>query len=442
MPTSETLILTGMVATCFNVTITIVVTCIMWNLQGPTSIRRVSDQPSADRLVNEDPGCCETLSGSRNLHAERKTPNPYLDHSRGLLDQSGHFMTHPFAITGEDWDGICDSWRICLSTQTSADLMFNIGLQAEMWEGPLSVSVLTPDRDFTVAIIMIKYLLECFPKVRSRVAFHITYPRDLPPKYVYNDDEERLEYDCKQPEAVNREIVKKIRPERLTQHLKKAAYPQNLLRNLARQGCPSEYSFTPDIDMISAPGMSRKLNEFVSRNSTRSCDHCAYIIPTYEIRSGVENPRTKGELRALLQSKKAQRFHIKVFHLNQHNSQLKKWETEPSRSRELGVMYNISSWTEFWEPVYVARADVPLYDERFVGYGYTRSSQIFEMHEAGYTWHMLNNAFLCHSGFQTRRQRTASRRKQMRHNDHIYGVFKKEIHARYTMDKEESTPAS
>ncbi|XP_064119130.1 beta-1,4-glucuronyltransferase 1-like [Macrobrachium nipponense] len=215
---------------------------------------------------------------------------------------------------------------------------------------------------------MIQYLQKCFPRMMSRVAFHITYPRNLPPKYVVNDDEEQLEYNCKQPESVNREIVEKVRPEKLAQHLKRAAYPQNLLRNLAREGCPAEYSFTPDIDMISAPGMSRKLNEFVSRNSTRSCGRCAYIIPTYEIRAGVEkNPRTKGELKALLKKKKAQRFHIKVFHLNQHNSQLKKWESDKSsRPRKLEVMYNISTWAEFWEPIYVTKADVPPYDERFV----------------------------------------------------------------------------
>ena len=42
----------------------------------------------------------------------------------------------------------------------------------------------------------------------------------------------------------------------------------------------------------------------------------------------------------------------------------------------------------------------PVHDERFIGYGYDRKSQICELHIAGYKFNVLNNEFLVHQGMQ------------------------------------------
>ena len=44
----------------------------------------------------------------------------------------------------------------------------------------------------------------------------------------------------------------------------------------------------------------------------------------------------------------------------------------------------------------LARRSVPLFDERFKQYGFDRQEQICELHVAGYTFSVLNNAFLVH----------------------------------------------
>ena len=49
-----------------------------------------------------------------------------------------------------------------------------------------------------------------------------------------------------------------------------------------------------------------------------------------------------------------------------------------------------------WEPFYIARRSVPLFDERFKQYGFDRIEQICELHVAGYRFSVLNNAFLVH----------------------------------------------
>jgi hypothetical protein len=40
------------------------------------------------------------------------------------------------------------------------------------------------------------------------------------------------------------------------------------------------------------------------------------------------------------------------------------------------VNYNVTNCTPWYEPFYVARADAPGYDERFIGYGFTRNTQV------------------------------------------------------------------
>merc|ERR1712130_1030886 len=45
-----------------------------------------------------------------------------------------------------------------------------------------------------------------------------------------------------------------------------------------------------------------------------------------------------------------------------------------------------------YEPLYVARAETPQFDERFIGFGMTRNTQVYEMYVAGFKFHLLNNA--------------------------------------------------
>ena len=36
-----------------------------------------------------------------------------------------------------------------------------------------------------------------------------------------------------------------------------------------------------------------------------------------------------------------------------------------------------------YEPVYISRADSPQFDERFIGYGLTRNTQVLNIHRKG-----------------------------------------------------------
>nr|XP_053648251.1 xylosyl- and glucuronyltransferase LARGE2s-like [Cherax quadricarinatus] len=113
------------------------------------------------------------------------------------------------------------------------------------------------------------------------------------------------------------------------------------------------------------------------------------------------------------------------------------WEAreleQPSEGR-VTVSHDVTNFEFFYEPFYVARDDVPPHDERFLGYGFTRNTQVYEMHVSGYTFHVLSPIFTLHWGMQVKRSRPAWREKQNNANRRLFEGFKREVFARYGKD--------
>lgn len=65
------------------------------------------------------------------------------------------------------------------------------------------------------------------------------------------------------------------------------------------------------------------------------------------------------------------------------------------KSPQTSVSFN-ATWVKNWEPFYISRRNVPMFDERFKQYGFDRQEQICELRVAGYTFSVLNNHFLVH----------------------------------------------
>lgn len=53
-----------------------------------------------------------------------------------------------------------------------------------------------------------------------------------------------------------------------------------------------------------------------------------------------------------------------------------RWEKETNYSPDTHVSHNVTNFEFFYEPFYVASDLVPVHDERFLGYGFTRNSQV------------------------------------------------------------------
>ena len=86
-------------------------------------------------------------------------------------------------------------------------------------------------------------------------------------------------------------------------------------------------------------------------------------------------PRNKTELLELLHKKLARRFHSAYFNMATAKSNLGRWE-KVVEEKELAIAYKVAGFEFYYEPIYVARADTPPFDEMFVGYGMTRNTQV------------------------------------------------------------------
>ena len=99
------------------------------------------------------------------------------------------------------------------------------------------------------------------------------------------------------------------------------------MRNTAKNGCQTNYTLTPDIDMIPNAGLDLQLDAFLERvencdenydayetEDCDMCDKCAFVVPVYEIADNVTRfPANKTELITYLRANKAREFH-KVSH--------------------------------------------------------------------------------------------------------------------------------
>lgn len=56
-----------------------------------------------------------------------------------------------------------------------------------------------------------------------------------------------------------------------------------------------------------------------------------------------------------------------------------RWQNTITSGSEIQVSHAVTNFEFLYEPFYVASDDVPLHDERFVGYGYTRNTQVFPL---------------------------------------------------------------
>jgi len=353
---------------------------------------------------------------------------------QGVYDRWRLFKVHNFAVTGDKWSEYSGR-QVCIGTHSSLDRMHWIVQMANRWKGPLSVALFLPDVEYSIALIFIKFLRNCYPAVRDQVSFHIIYPDEYPPKNMSHLEGIIDAIPCESPHVVIGNLLT-LRPVEMTVWRETLRYPQNLARNTGKQGCQTPFSIVPDADMIPSAHMAEKLEEFLAREEVLECDKCAYVIPVYEIKSAISRdsmPANKTELLFLLERYFARRFHQTVYLLNQLSSDLDKWESIPDQNTtEVG--YEVEHFLFKYEPLYVTRSEVPIFDERFIGFGMTRNTQAYEMFVAGYRFLVLNNLMMNHWGLQKRETRPKWRQMQHFLNNRLFKGFAREIAARYNRD--------
>ncbi|KAL1490529.1 hypothetical protein ABEB36_013207 [Hypothenemus hampei] len=350
----------------------------------------------------------------------------------GRSDDRLNYKLYDNIIIGDKFIQLSEKYETCLATQSSLDKIASLIESSLYWGGPISLATFASNElELNRLLLYIMYLRKCNTRIRDKVSFHLATIKG-PTKFTIN--EERLEsLTCGNPMGVLKDLIKDkslkrgVYPWRL-----KTPYPQNLLRNLARKNCQSKYVFLTDVDIIPSKGMAESLNDFFERQFCEG--KCAYVVPTYELDERVFFPPNKTDLIRMAKKGLARPFHHKVFIYNQYATNFSRWQTYKDPDQKIRVSHPVTNFEFLYEPFYIATDTVPPHDERFVGYGYTRNSQVYEMFVAGYEFYVLSPIFTCHWGLQVKRSRPPWREHQNNLNRKQFDQFKKEIFSKYSKD--------
>uniref|UniRef100_A0A0A9XNH9 Beta-1,4-glucuronyltransferase 1 n=1 Tax=Lygus hesperus TaxID=30085 RepID=A0A0A9XNH9_LYGHE len=331
------------------------------------------------------------------------------------------------ALVGERYLQISDEYSVCLATQTSLEKLDSLVQISNHWSGPISIAVfVVSDDEYAIVQEYVKYMIQCFPRVKDHVSFHLAFPKGQvptsspPPKSI-------SEWNCREPTAVL-EGLGQQRSEEMNQWHRKYPYPQNHMRNLARKNCQTPQVLLTDVDVIPSIGAAEGLNEFFK--TIKNCSKCAFVIPTYEVATGQAFPKTKEQLVWLSRAGLARPFHQKVFLHNSFATNHSKWE-EDVKQEHVHVSHTVTHFKFYYEPFYISEDSAPAHDERFIGYGLTKNTQVYEMVVAGYEFFVLSPVFMVHWGLQNNLRRPGWREKQNNNNYRKLHFFRKEIHIRY-----------
>ena len=293
------------------------------------------------------------------------------DRTIGVFDKHRSFKIHMFSSVGDSWSNLSLSSALCLGTQSSVDRLDNLVEIAASWSGPISVAVFAPSVELSLGLRYIQFLKQCFPKIQRQVVFHLIYPVEYHGEFGLNNINKRL-MNCLEPKQ-ELEALMRLRPSKMLQWREEYPYPQNLLRNLAKAGCQTNFTFIPDIDMVPSQDMNLQMETFLTEHK---CEKCAFVIPTYEIsRKAQHLPANKTDLLTFIKEKNARQFHQKLYSVNQKSSNLNRWE-KIHQAEKMEIAYKVEKYLFKYEPIYISKSDTPQYDERFVGFGLTRNTQV------------------------------------------------------------------
>ncbi|KAI8781242.1 xylosyl- and glucuronyltransferase LARGE1-like [Biomphalaria glabrata] len=165
-------------------------------------------------------------------------------------------------------------------------------------------------------------------------------------------------------------------------------YPVNYLRNIAISQVRTPYMFLSDIDFLPMYGLYEYLKKAIPMTELATHKK-ALVVPAFETqRYRLQFPKSKTELLSMLDMGTLFTFRYHVWPKGHESTNFAKWRTATTP-------YTVR-WALDFEPYVVVAKDIPLYDQRFLGFGWNKVSHIMELDAQGYEFVVLPNAFIIH----------------------------------------------
>ncbi|KAB7502417.1 Beta-1,4-glucuronyltransferase 1 [Armadillidium nasatum] len=270
--------------------------------------------------------------------------------------------------------------EITLVSQCSLSRLHLLPELAKRWEGPLSICVFLLPEEVETGIKILLLLRKCVPDLHHKATFSVVYPLGSSHQPTLKLSFENVSCD---------EISKLFSKfNRSNYDFGTISYPNNLLRNVARKAVKTDYMFIVDVDMIPSEHLrtrflaylkANKLSRERQGNLKNEQEKTVWVVPSYEIDVDAHIPDNKSNLLKLREMGKARPFYQELCWKCQKYTEYDAWERRKPRMNEketdpLQHLYEVL-WRDPWEPFYISKTNVPLYDERFRQYGFNRISQ-------------------------------------------------------------------
>ena len=156
-------------------------------------------------------------------------------------------------LVGRKYQQLSSQTGVTVATQTSVERLHWLVESSNTWQGPMSVVVFVPDKEFDVAQLYISYLRSCFTNIRDKVAWSLVHPVTRPPR-ASNIKMKADWLSCSDPGTSLARLVTAVYSKEYAQWRTGYDYPQNHLRNIARDNSLTHYTLSLDVDVILAPG--------------------------------------------------------------------------------------------------------------------------------------------------------------------------------------------
>ena len=296
-----------------------------------------------------------------------------------ILDTSGEYKVVNFVVEAESIKNKV-SQDLTLVTQCSVNHLHHLINLSQRWQGPISVAVFTPGNHLNIAIETLIKLHQCIASFRQNVSVHLVYPLTSQPQELNHRNSN--DFQCSDNELL------KLKSDLSLENydLKGYKYPNNLLRNLASKNSRTEYIFVIDVDMLPNKDLHSDFLQFSNKYKLFSDQKSMYektvfVIPAFEVETGVPIPNDKKDLLKLWSSERLRPFYYELCWKCHRNTDYDAWQNL-ANTHDLQMAFELD-WTDPWEPFYIAKKSIPLYDERFKQYGFNRISQVSSLVHSG-----------------------------------------------------------
>nr|KAI8740224.1 beta-1; 4-glucuronyltransferase 1 [Biomphalaria glabrata] len=402
------------------------------------------------RLEEKEARMRETKSVGRQLQGRmfknvlgemlERVRNSYRFDKSGTYHVLDNFLTSEHVVLGRG------EYDVSIATHSSSGNLAHLVELSERWRGPISVSVFTFDDDFAQTVSSLVHYHFCNDHIYRHVSFHLVYPISRAPKHL--DALSQMTLSC--VDYAHAHLVVAPIPSVPNYANQDLDYPNNLLRNLAINYALTPYIFMVDVDMVPSENLRVQFHSLMtsdnhglvdrSANGTggahrpispqkKDQSHSAYVVPVFEIQGSSTVPRTKSELLDLWRKGLVRPFYWEACEKCQRPTDYERWKSlEDFGFVRIG--YQVTR-VDPWEPFYIAKTSLPLYDERFKQYGFNRISQVCEMHVAGFDFYVLDNAFLVHRGFKVKDEFHFRKDAENSRNLLLFRKFKEELKVKY-----------